>query len=223
MKRIWWKFRLELQLLWNWNWLLLLVALALLGLTHGVLEFAYNWRKHYIENMESFFPIAMAIITTPVFLVDHEDNVLEHEATSPMRAISHWRLAVLWTTMWFVVMVVGLGFDAIWGPVDFWAGAYATLGPAVFLSGLAIWTTLLTNRLAVGYLTVLSLAAADLILRILGAFQALWGLQLLDLFAFRWNITTLPWPWVKTFMLITGVLLIEGAILLRPRLLARGL
>lgn len=203
---------LELKLLPQASYLLLLVALLLLGLTHGVIELAQNWQKHFIENMESFFPIALALITAPILIVDSEHGMLEINATLPHRLILVTRVYAVWGLCWLVILLGAAVMDLIWGPVPFWEGMLAALGPALFLSALAVWASLLTARLAVGYLVALGLPVADLILRVLGAFQAIPALQLLDTFSYRWAVPSVPWWMPKLFMLVVGAVLFERAV-----------
>ncbi|MCY0877651.1 MAG: hypothetical protein OWU84_01720 [Firmicutes bacterium] len=202
---------------------LLAVALLLLGLTHGVIELAQNWPRHFIENMESFMPLTVALISAPLIQLDSDQGMVEMNATLPQRLILWIRLAVLWGTCWALLLAGAEIMNLLWGPVRFWAGVWAAVGPAALLTGLALWATLLTTRLAVGYLVVIGLPVADLILKILGAFNAVPWLQLIDTFAYRWNVPAMPWWVVKAVMLGAGGVLIALAIQASPRYWSRSL
>jgi len=218
----WMRIRYEWTVLKSPNLGFVPLALLLLGLTHGVLELASRWDRHFIENMESFFPLAIALTTVPLGIIDREAGVLEHEMTLPMAAIAGWRLAILWTVLWAEILI-GVGiFDKLWGPVPFWAGVGAALGPALWLSALGLWATLIVPRVAFGYLVILALPVTDLILRVLGAFSAIPALQLIDLFAYRWNIPSVPWEWVKTAMGVVGWVGLTMAVRWRRRWVERA-
>lgn len=201
---------------------LVVAALILIALTHGVLELAVNWRKHFIENSESFIPLALALASAPMLLVDSEHHMTELTSSLPQVAILHTRWLALWGPMWMVLLCGMEVMNLIWGPVHFWDGVLAALGPGLFLTGLAIWAGLLSARVAVAYLVAIGLPVADLILRILGAFTVIPPLQLLDVFAYRWTMASPAWWEVKWFMLIIGAALIEGAIRHRRRFLSRA-
>jgi hypothetical protein len=206
--------------IWAWElWILplapyslLAAALLLLGLTHGVIELARNWPRHFIENMESFMPLAVALISTPLILTDSDQGMVELNATLPHREILWVRFGVVWGFCWLILLSGAAVMSLFWGPVRFWAGVWAAVGPAAFLTGLGLWATLWSARLSVGYLVVIGLPVADLILKILGAFSALPWLQLLDMFAYRWNVPAMPWWIVKGVMLAAGFVLIALAI-----------
>lgn len=213
---------MELRLLPQASYLLVLLALLLLGLTHGVLELSQNWQMHFIENMESFFPLALALITTPILLTDSEQGMTELNATLPHRRILITRVWVVWGASWIVIVAGSETMNLFWGPVPFWSGMLAVLGPALFLSGLAVWATLLTARVAVGYVVALGLPVADLILRVLGAFRAVPALQLIDTFSYRWVTPSMAWWIPKLFMLIAGTVLLERAVANSQRYWSRG-
>lgn len=212
---------LELKVVPQAPFLLLLLALLLLGLTHGVIELASRWPRHFIENMESFMPLTIALISTPLLITDSEQGMTELNATLPNRKILWTRWALVWASCWVVLLVGADIMNVLWGPVKFWTGVWAALGPALFLTGLALWGTLLTARLAVGYLIALGLPVTDLILKILGAFSAVPLLQLLDTFSYRWNVSSVPWWAAKLFMLVVGAALIVAAIRQSPRYWSR--
>ncbi len=224
MKTKFWQIWLyELKILPPLSYLLLAVALGLLALTHGALELAQNWPKHFVENMESFVPTAVALISAPMLVADGEQGMLEVSATLPHKRIAQVRWLVVWGASWAAILAGAEIMNIIWGPVAFWTGVAAALGPALFLSGLAIWASVLTARLVLGYLVAVGLAAADLILRVLGAFNAVPALQFLDVFAYRWNIAAVSWKWVVLFMGIAGLCLIQCAIQTAERFWRRSL
>lgn len=203
---------MELRVLPQVSYLLLLVALVLMGLTHGVMELAQNWPTHFIENMESFFPVALALISTPILIADSQQSMTELTATLPHKKILITRVYVVWALSWLVILIGTDIMNLLWGPVPFWEGMLAALGPALFLSGLAVWATLFTTRVAVGYLVVLGLPAADLILKVLGAFNAVPWLQLINTFSYRWMTPGVPWWIPKLMMLVVGTILMERGV-----------
>lgn len=83
----------------------------------------------------------------------------------------------------------------------------------VLESGLALWASALTKRVAVGYLVAIALPVSDLIVRVLGGFQAFPLLQFVNLFAFRWPITSVNWQIVAVTQFVTGFLLMTMAII----------
>ncbi len=192
--------------------MLLPLAILFIALTHGILELASNWQRHFVENCESFIPLTLALITTPLLLVDSEAGMVELGATLPKRNILQLRWLLLWMSCWGFLLASLEGMNLVWGPVLFWRGVLAALGPSLFLTALAVWSATLSGRVAVGYLVAIGLPVADLILRILGAFSAFPPLQLLDTFAYRWNISTVPWYDVKWLMLFMGLLGVQSAI-----------
>ena len=214
---------MELKLVSKSSYLLLLLALALLALTHGVLELQATWPKHFIENMESFLPLALALLSTPLFMIDSEQGMTELNATLPHQNILTARIAGVWALGWLVFLVGAELMNIAWGPVAYWSGVLAALGPALFLTGLAIWATLITARVAVGYLVALGLPVADLILRVLGAFAAVPPLQLIDTFSYRWVTPAMPWWIPKLFLLAVGCILIASAVVKSPRYWSRSL
>lgn len=213
----------ELKILPWGSYLLVLVAFLLLVLTHGVLEEAVKWRKHYIENMESFFPLAIALITAPLIVIDADQGMIEQIVDLPYIRMLHLRLTAVWTAYWSISLVGVEILNLIWGPVHLWEGLLAAVGPALFLTGLGLWGTLYSGRVAVGYLLALGLPTADLILRIIGVFTALPWFQLLDTFAYRWNIAAMPWWIVKIVMAVIGLMMIELSIRKSRRHLAHWL
>ncbi len=203
---------LELRILPPASYLLLLLALVLLALTHGTLELASRWPSHFIENMESFFPLALALISTPILLADSEQGMTELNATLPHRRFLVTRVYAVWGSAWLVIIAGAQLMNIFWGPVPFWSGMLAALGPALFLASLSVWATLWTARVSVGYLVALSLPVADLILKVLGAFSAIPALQLLDTFSYRWATPAMPWWLPKIVMLAVGTILFERAV-----------
>ncbi len=223
MRRLLTLSRYEARIFWSFTLALIPVALALIALTHGVLEPASLWRRHFIENCESFIPIALALITAPLLLVDSEAGMVELSATLPLRAILQARLLGLWGMSWALLLLGLEAMNLLWGPVPFWSGILAAIGPSLFLTALAVWSATLSGRLAVGYLATIALPVADLILRILGAYAAVPPLQLLDTFAYRWSMASPSWYAVKLFMLVVGFVGLQGCILLANRIYRRTL
>jgi hypothetical protein len=213
----------ELKLIPQVSYLLLVLALVLLALTHGALELARNWQKHFVENMESFLPLALALLSTPMLITDSEQGMVELNATLPHRAILAVRFLAIWGVSWAFLLAGAECLNLLWGPVPFWSGVLAAFGPAVFLTGLAFWATLITVRVAVGYLVAIGLCVTDLILKILGAFAAVPALQLIDAFSYRWASPGLSWWIPKVFMLAVGIILIVQAIQLSKRYWSRAL
>jgi len=223
MQRLLTLARYEARITFSLTLVLVPVALLLVALTHGVLEPAALWRRHFIEDCESFIPIALALITTPLLLVDSEAGMVELSATLPRRTILQVRWLTLWAACWALLLAGLEAMNLIWGPVLFWRGILAALGPSLFLTALAVWSATLSGRLAVGYLATIAFPVADLILRILGAYTVVPPLQLLDTFAYRWTMASPPWYAVKLFMLVVGLAGLQGCILLANRLYRRTL
>ncbi|PSR22892.1 MAG: hypothetical protein C7B45_05175 [Sulfobacillus acidophilus] len=214
---------IELRLIPLVGYLLLAVALALLALTHGPLELARNWQRHFIENMEAFVPLSLALLSAPMLIADSEQGMVELNATLPHRAILTVRFLAVWAVSWAFLLAGAEFMNLLWGPVPFWSGVLAAFGPAVFLTGVAFWATLITARVSVGYLVVIGLCVTDLILKILGAFATVPALQLIDTFSYRWATPALSWWVPKVFMLAVGIVLIVQAIRLVARYWSRSL
>lgn len=212
---------IELKIMPWASYLLLILALLLLGLTHGVIGLQSNFGKHFVENLESFFPLALALISTPILLIDVEQGMAELNATLPRISILVTRVHAVWGVSWAVILIGTEVMNLVWGPVPFWSGMLAALGPALFLTGLAVWATLLTGRVAVGYLVALGLPATDLILRVMGAFAAFPPLQLINTFSYRWMIPSVAWWVPKVVMLVAGTILFERAVAKSGRYLNR--
>ncbi|PSR27492.1 hypothetical protein SAMN00768000_2790 [Sulfobacillus thermosulfidooxidans DSM 9293] len=189
------------------------ISVTLLALTHGPLELARLWQHHFIENCEAFFPLTYAFITAPLMVIDHEFGMIELTSSLPRQHI----LLVRWIITWGMATLVNIVFVSImislWGPVRLGAGILAALGPLFLESGLALWASALTKRVAVGYLVAIALPVSDLIVRVLGGFQAFPLLQFVNLFAFRWPITSVNWQIVAVTQFVTGFLLMTMAII----------
>jgi hypothetical protein len=214
---------LELKILPLASYSLILLALLLLAATHGALGLAQNWKRHFSENMESFFPMALALLSAPILVADLDQGMIELSAALPHRRVLVARIYAVWGASWLAILA-GSGVMALmWGPVPYWSGMLAALGPAMFLSAVAVWATLLTARTSVGYLAALGIPAADLILRVLGAFTAIPALQLIDVFSYRWAILPVAWWVPKLFMLLVGGILFERAVAASQRFWARAL
>jgi hypothetical protein len=180
---------------------LILVALERLPALGG----AALWRTHWTENLEAFVPLAIALGAGQAVLVNVERATVEMEAAFPVERVVATRLVLQQAAAWFAVVVATAAMAWAWGPVAYGRGLVAALGPASFLSGLVLWGASASGRAPVGYLLALGLAVADLVLRVLGAFAAVWPLAFLDLFAYRWNVAFPAWPWVKAAMLASGL------------------
>ncbi len=203
---------IELKIMPQASYLLLILALLLLGLTHGVIELSSNFAKHFIENLESFFPLALALISTPILLIDAEQGMAELNATLPRIPILITRVRAVWGVSWAAIFLGTEAMNLLWGPVPFWSGMLAILGPALFMTGLCVWATLLTGSVVVGYLVALGLPVADLILKVMGAFAAFPPLQLINTFSYRWMIPSIAWWVPKVVMLVAGTILFERAV-----------
>jgi hypothetical protein len=189
--------------------LLVGVALGLVaGMRLGPLGGATGFRVDFVENLEAFVPLAVALGAAFPPLVEPDHQVVELAAPLPVERLMAWRLALGQAVAWLAIAAGALVMAVLWGPVPLGPALWAALGPGLFLSGLAAASSLVSGRVAVGLLLPIGLAVADLVLRVLGAFAAFWPLQLLDLFAYRWNVTALPWPWVKAAMAAAGLLLL---------------
>jgi hypothetical protein len=203
-------------------WGLLAIALILVGLTHGVLELAVRWQRHFVENMEAFFPLALAFSTAPLLTLDADQNMIELTAKIPVTRLLHLRLLAIWGPFLLLASGVLAIMTAFFGPVPWQVGLFAGMAPAALLSGLALATASLTGRVAVGYLVAIGLSVADLILRVLGAFQAVPLLQWIDCFAYRWPVVGPPtWQVVSLGQLLMGLVLIEGCLWSAPYLYRR--
>ncbi len=123
--------RYEARITFSLTLVLVPVALLLVALTHGVLESAALWRRHFIEDCESFILIAIALITTPLLLVDSEAGMVELSATLPRRTILQVRCLTLWTACWAILLAGLEAMNLVWGPALFWRGILAALGPSL--------------------------------------------------------------------------------------------
>lgn len=194
---------------------LIVLPLLLLGLTHGVLGSAHHWQHHYIANLELYFPLALAWLSTPILIADQAPGMGRIGTALPRRWILAARVYLVWGISWIIILAGTGVMSRVWGPVPYWSGMLAVLGPAVLLSSLSVWTTILTSRSATGYLAALGLPTADLILRALGAFAVLPELQLFDVFSYRWAVAGVAWWVPKLFMLVVGTALFERAVATR--------
>ncbi len=218
------KDRLVLEwMLLGWvPWVLLGLALVLVGLTHGVLEVASRWQRHFVENIEAFFPLALALSTAPLMTLEVDQNMIELTAKVPRRRALHLRWLALWGPFFILAALILTAMSQVFGPVPWSDGILAGLGPSALLSGLAVASASLSGRAAVGYLAAIGLLVADLILRVLGAFAAHPSLQWIDCFAYRWPLTGPPtWQIVALAQLTVGLVLIESVILTAHRLYRR--
>lgn len=195
------------------GWLLLGLALALMGLTHGVLELASRWQHHFVENCEAFFPLALALATAPLILLEAEQGMIELTFKLPTRRILNLRWFSIWGPFILLAGVVLTLMSLAFGPVDWVHGLWAGIGPAALLSAIAVAGASYSGRLAVGYVAAIALLVTDLILRVLGAFSALPILQWIDCFAYRWPTPDPTWQVVSSVQLIIGLFAIEAMIL----------
>lgn len=198
---------------------LLLTALERLQVLGG----AMLWRRHFEENLESFLPLAVALGAAGLGLVELEAGMVEMTAGLPAERILGLRLGLQQAVSWCIVLVGTVAMAAAWGPVAFWDGWVSALGPGLFLSGLALWSATASGRIAVGYLLSIGLLVLDLVLQVLGAFRAVPPLSLLNLFAYRWNVPAVPWPWVKAVQAAAGLLLMVMVVARIRRYQARHL
>ncbi len=181
-----------------------------------------SWRALFVENCASLLPVGVALALVPALLRDAEHGTLEAAVSLPARGVAAARLAVLLgggavlATVWLAALA------AFWGPVAYFAGLYAAMGPALFLGGLGVVAATLAGRATVGYLTVIGWALGDLVLRLLGAFHAVGGLQWLDVFAYRWPAPGPGWRAVTAVQGGVGAVLLAQAAL-RARALLRRL
>ncbi|WP_053959125.1 hypothetical protein [Sulfobacillus thermosulfidooxidans] len=223
MRSLWHIIQVNVEIIGWMPVILAGISVTLLALTHGPLELARLWQHHFIENCEAFFPLTYAFITAPLMVIDHEFGMIELTSSLPRQQI----LLVRWAISWGMATVVNTVFVAVmidlWGPVKLGAGILAALGPLFLESSLALWASALTKRVAVGYLVAIALPVSDLIVRILGGFQALPFLQLANLFAYRWPVTRLNWQIVSITQFVIGFLLMSMAIILARRLYQRML
>ncbi|MCL4521292.1 MAG: hypothetical protein M1415_06865 [Firmicutes bacterium] len=222
MMRFWQRLRAESVIAGPVPWILLLLALALMGLTHGVLEQASRWQPHFVENLEAFFPLALALSTAPLLTLDVDQNMVEVTARVPSRPVLHLRWLAIWGPFLIFAGLVLTVMTFFFGSVPWPQGVLAGLAPSAFLAGLATWGASLSGRTAAGYLLAIGILVADLILKVMGAFASFPSLQWIDCFAFRWPISGAPsWQTVSLLQLVVGLGLIEAAILCAPRLYRR--
>lgn len=209
---LWAKLRTEWAVVGPLGIILVAIAVTLMGLTHGVVELASLWPRHFMENCEAFFPLAFALATAPLMTVDAEHGMIELSTKLPRARVLNLRLLALWAPgLALAALALGV-MAALWGPVHLSRGILAGIGPALFLSGLAAWAATLSGRTAVGYLVAIGLPVADFILRVLGAFRAVPALQWIDCFAYRWKVPSPSWPDVKWAELAVGLLLLEALV-----------
>jgi hypothetical protein len=200
---------LEARLALGPAWLLVAVGLACVAAERlPALGGAALWRVNLPENMEAFLPLAVALGMAPLARLEADSQTVEMAFALPIGQLTALRFVLYQVSAWVCVAVCCGVLCLAFGPAPFAAGLAAALGPGLFLSGLAALTASASGRTAVGLLVPIALGVADLVLRVLGAFDAFWPLQLVDLFAWRWNVAALPWPWVKLEMAVVGVALI---------------
>ncbi len=207
------KFSYECKIVGGGPWVLLTLSLALVALLHGVLAPAALWRRHFIENCEVVFPVALALATGPLILTDVRHQVVGWSGRLPRRRVLHLRWLAIWGPFVGVAAVISIAMAEFWGPVQGGPTALAVMGPAAMLSGLAVCSTSYSGRAGVGYLVAVGLPATDFVLHRVGIYALAPALQWIDCLAFRWPE---PWPgwaivcWVQ---LGFGLLLIEYTIL----------
>jgi hypothetical protein len=203
---IWRRARLELRLALNPTVWLVPAALVLLALMHtGLGGGAAVWARHWVENAEAFVPIAFGIMSAPLLLVEADEHTWEMNGMLPVPRVAGVRLLAVVGGGWLVTLLWLAVLRVAFGPVPFWNGVLAALGPGLFLGGLAAWVAARTARVAMGYLMAVGVPVADLVLKLLGGFQVLWPLQLLDVFAYRWMTPLPPWWVVKVVMAAGGL------------------
>ncbi len=199
------------------------VALAVFTALHafGPATGPESWRALFVENCQSLLPVGVALAAVPALLRDAEHGTVEGALVLPARTVGFSRLfLVLAGSAILALLWLGL-LAAAWGPVAFAAGLWAALGPTLFLSGLGVLAGAATGRSSVGYLLVLGWPTADLVLRLLGAFQAIPALQWLNVFAYRWPLALPAWPAVAGLQALLGAALLLAALLSGRRLLQR--
>jgi hypothetical protein len=180
-----------------------------------------SWRALFVENCQSLLPVGIALAAVPALLRDAEHGTVEGALVLPARAVAAARLLlVLGGGALLSILWLGL-LAALWGPVAFGAGMWAALGPTLWLSGLGALGGAAAGRATVGYLLVLGWPTGDLVLRLLGAFQAFPALQWLNVFAYRWPLATPSWPAVAGGQAVAGAALLLWALLAARRLLER--
>lgn len=197
--------------------LLLLTALHAAGPAVG----PESWRALFVENCQSLLPPAIALAAVPALLRDAEHGRLEGAAVLPVRAVALARLAIVIGGSGLLAALWLTALSLLWPPVALLAGLGAALGPTLLLAGLGLLAGTLAGRATVGYLVVLGWPLGDLVLRLLGAFQAIPALQWLDVFAYRWPAAGAAWPAVAQFQGVCGLVLLAALVAAARTLLRR--
>jgi len=208
-----WRYGLEWRLAVGPPWLLVPLGLVVLALMHTGLGGGPSvWARHWPENCEAFVPIGFGIGSASLLLVEQDDGMLEMVAPLPMPRLALTRLLAVVGGGWLLVLLwLGL-LDLVFGPVPFWTGVLAALGPGLLLGGAAMLAATWSGRAAVGYLVAIGVPVMDLVLQLLGVLRAAWPLQFVNVFAYRWAAPEPGWLVVKVVMVLAGVWLYLAAI-----------
>ena len=186
-------------------WLIPLALVVMAAMHTGLGGGPAVWARHWAENCEAFFPIAFGLASAPLLLVEQEEGQLEVTGAYPMARVARTRLLAVVGSGWGVVLAGLVLLRLVFGPVPFWTGVLAALGPGLFLGGLACWTAVASGRVTLGYLLAVGVPVMDLMLRLLGGFTLVWPLQFVNVFAWRWPLATPPWWVVKVVMAVVGL------------------
>jgi hypothetical protein len=204
LRRLWWEVRLAMS---PGFWLLPLAWLVLAAMRSPLGGGAAVWARHFPENCEAFLPVAVGIASTPALLAEEEQGLWELNGALPVGRVAAVRMGAFVGGMWLATIAWLVVLRFTFGPVPFGSGLLAASGPGLLLGGLGTWAATATGRVTMGYLMVVGLPVADLILKILGAFSAVPVLNWLNVFAYRWAVPAPPWPVVKAVMAVLGILL----------------
>lgn len=206
----WW---IEAKVAWAPTMVLVPLGLLLLALMHtGFGGGSSLWARHWAENCEAFLPIGFGLLSAPLLLVEVEEGTWEMTGALPMTHLGMVRIVAVVGGEWILALLGLLFLRIVFGPVPFLTGFLAALGPGLMLGGVSTLVAVATGRVAMGYLMAIGIPVADLVLKLLGAFTALWPLQLIDVFAYRWPVRPLGFGPVVVFMALLGVFLYVMAI-----------
>lgn len=207
------RLALELKLAGGAPWILVPLGLLVLTLMHtGLGGGAAQWAPHWAENCEAFLPLGFGIGSASLLLVEHDEGMLEMASALPLPRLARTRTLALVGGAWLLVLVWLLLLRVAFGPVPFWTGVWAALGPGLFLGGGSALVASWSGRVALGYLVAIGVPVMDLVLQLLGVFYRLWPLQLVNVFAYRWATPEPGWVMVKIVMGLLGLWLYRRAI-----------
>ena len=131
---------LELKLAGGAPWILVPLGLLVLTLMHtGLGGGAAEWAPHWAENCEAFLPLGFGIGSASLLLVEHDEGMLEMASALPLPRLARTRTLALVGGAWLLVLVWLVGLRVLFGPVPFWTGVGAALGPGLFLGGDRRW------------------------------------------------------------------------------------